>query len=236
MDVLYPVCAGIDVHRDTLVVTVSRAVERRARSETRTFGAVTEEVRALVAWLDEQEVPIVAMESTGVYWKPVYRAIRTLNPTRTVWLVNPAHIKAVPGRKTDVKDSAWIAKLLMHGLLAPSFVPEVALLELRDSHALPQEARRRAGVRAQPGHQAPGSVQRAARIGRERSARQGGARDHRGAARRRQDPGADCRDGGPPLARVQARHRARRRGRARRRDAVPATSDARAHRSSGRDD
>ena len=114
------------------MVTVSRAVERRARSETRTFGAVTEEVRALVAWLDEQEVPIVAMESTGVYWKPVYRAIRTLNPTRTVWLVNPAHIKAVPGRKTDVKDSAWIAKLLMHGLLAPSFVPEVALLELRD--------------------------------------------------------------------------------------------------------
>jgi transposase len=78
------------------VVTVSRAVERRARSETRTFGAVTEEVRALVAWLDEQEVPIVAMESTGVYWKPVYRAIRTLSPTRTVWLVNPAHIKAVP--------------------------------------------------------------------------------------------------------------------------------------------
>ena len=67
MDVLYPVCAGIDVHRDTRVVTVSRAVERRARSETRTFGAVTEEVRALVAWLDEQEVPIVAMESTGVY-------------------------------------------------------------------------------------------------------------------------------------------------------------------------
>jgi transposase len=132
MDVLYPVSAGIDVHRDTLVVTVSRAVERRARSETRTFGAVTEEVRALVAWLDEQEVPIVAMESTGVYWKPVYRAIRTLSATRTVWLVNPAHIKAVPGRKTDVKDSAWIAKLLMHGLLSPSFVPEVALLELRD--------------------------------------------------------------------------------------------------------
>ena len=124
MDVLYPVCAGIDVHRDTLVVTVSRAVERRARSETRTFGAVTEEVRALVAWLDEQEVPIVAMESTGVYWKPVYRAIRTLSPTRTVWLVNPAHIKAVPGRKTDVKDSAWIAKLLMHGLLSPSFVAQ----------------------------------------------------------------------------------------------------------------
>ena len=74
MDVLYPVCAGIDVHRDTLVVTVSRAVERRARSETRTFGAVTEEVRALVAWLDEQAVPIVAMESTGVYWKPVGNA------------------------------------------------------------------------------------------------------------------------------------------------------------------
>ena len=132
MDVLYPVCVGIDVHRDTLVVTVLRAVGRRHEAETRTFGAVTEQVRALVAWLDEQDVPIVAMESTGVYWKPVYRAIRTLSPARTVWLVNPAHVKAVPGRKTDVKDSAWIAKLLMHGLLAPSFVPEVTLLELRD--------------------------------------------------------------------------------------------------------
>jgi transposase len=71
MDVLYPVCAGIDVHRDTLVVTVLRAVGRRQEAETRTFGAVTEDVRAQVAWLDEQDVPIVAMESTGVYWKPV---------------------------------------------------------------------------------------------------------------------------------------------------------------------
>jgi len=132
MDVLYPICAGIDVHRDTLVVTVLRAIGRRQESETRTFGTVTEELRALVAWLDEQQVPIVAMESTGVYWKPVYRAIRTMSETRTVWLVNPAHVKAVPGRKTDVKDSAWIAKLLMHGLLSPSFVPDVRLLELRD--------------------------------------------------------------------------------------------------------
>jgi transposase len=132
MDLVYPVCAGIDVHRDTLVVTVSHAVGRRQESETLTFGAFTEQLRALVAWLDAQDVPIVAMESTGVYWKPVYRAIRTLSPTRVVWLVNPAQVKAVPGRKTDVKDSAWIAKLLMHGLLSPSFVPDVALLELRD--------------------------------------------------------------------------------------------------------
>lgn len=132
MDLVYPVCAGIDVHRDTLVVTVSRAVGRKMQSETRTFGSVTEELRALVAWLDEHDVPIVAMESTGVYWKPVYRAIRMISPQRVVWLVNPAQVKAVPGRKTDVKDSAWIAKLLMHGLLSPSFVPDVALLELRD--------------------------------------------------------------------------------------------------------
>jgi transposase len=132
MDLVYPVCAGIDVHRDTLVVTVSRAVGRKVQSETRSFGSVTEQVRALVGWLNEQDVPIVAMESTGVYWKPIYRGIRTLSPQRVVWLVNPAHVKAVPGRKTDVKDSAWIAKLLMHGLLSPSFVPDVALLELRD--------------------------------------------------------------------------------------------------------
>jgi len=132
MEVLYPVCAGIDVHRDTLVVTVLRATGGRHAAETRTFGTVTAELRIMAAWLDEQEAPIVAMESTGVYWKPVYRALRTLGPGRTVWLVNPAHAKAVPGRKTDVKDSVWIAKLLMHGLLSPSFIPDVALLELRD--------------------------------------------------------------------------------------------------------
>ena len=109
-DLVYPLCAGIDVHRDTLVVTVSRGVGRKMESKTRTFGSVTEQIRALVAWLEEQQVPIVAMESTGVYWKPVYRAIRTLSPQRVVWLVNPAQVKAVPGRKTDVKDSAWIAK------------------------------------------------------------------------------------------------------------------------------
>jgi transposase len=127
MDVLYPVCAGIDVHRDTLVVTVLRAVGRRQEAETRTFGAVTEDVRALVAWLDEQDVPIVAMESTGVYWKPVTLA----RSARSGWSTRRTS-RTVPGRKTDVKDSAWIAKLLMHGLLSPSFVPEVALLELRD--------------------------------------------------------------------------------------------------------
>jgi transposase len=92
MEVLYPVCAGIDVHRDTMVVTVLRTIGRREQGETRTFGAVTEQLRALAAWLDEQEVPIVAMESTGVYWKPVYRALRTLSPTRTVWLVNPYQV------------------------------------------------------------------------------------------------------------------------------------------------
>lgn len=123
MDLLYEACAGIDVHRDTLVVTTVRAVGSRRESETRTFEAVTEGVRAMVAWLDEQQIPIVAMESTGVYWKPAYRAVRALSPQRTVWLINPSQVKAVPGRKTDVKDSAWIAKLLMHGLVRPSFVP-----------------------------------------------------------------------------------------------------------------
>jgi transposase len=71
-----------------------------------------------VAWLNEHDVPIVTMESTGVYWKPVYRAIRMLSPRRMVWLVNPARVKVAPGRKSDVKDSAWIAKLLMHGAFA----------------------------------------------------------------------------------------------------------------------
>jgi transposase len=86
----------------------------------------------LVRWLDEREVPVVAMESTGVYWRPVYRVLETESPQRTVWLVNPSQIKAVPGRKTDVRDSEWIAQLLMHGLMVPSFIPDIGQMELRE--------------------------------------------------------------------------------------------------------
>lgn len=132
MDLLHPVAAGIDIHRDTLVVTI-RKVEgsKRVWKETRTFGTFADDLQALVDWLDEHEVPLVAIESTGVMWKPVYRRLSAPG-SRTVWLINPNHCKAVPGRKTDVKDSEWIAQLVQFGLVMPSFVPDCAQMQLRE--------------------------------------------------------------------------------------------------------
>ena len=105
----------------------------RTETETlqtiQTFSTTTEDLRRLSAWLATQGVTHVAMESTGSYWKPVFNL---LEEDFTTWLVNPAHIKAVPGRKTDVKDSAWIAQLLQHGLLQPSFIPDREQRELRE--------------------------------------------------------------------------------------------------------
>jgi transposase len=88
-------------------------------------------VRHLERWLDEQGVQVVGLESTGVYWKPVVLALRKLSPSRLVWLVNPGQVKQVPGRKTDVKDSEWLSKLVLHGLVAPSYLPPAEQAELR---------------------------------------------------------------------------------------------------------
>jgi len=126
MEILFPVCAGLDVHRDTVVVSVRRLNERgREQVETRTFKTFHDELVAMVAWLDECGVVAVGLESTGVYWKPVVRVLQVRSPQRVVWLVNPAEVKQVPGRKTDVNDSQWLSKLVMHGLVSPSFVPPV---------------------------------------------------------------------------------------------------------------
>jgi len=97
--------------------------------EVRTFGTFTHEVLALADWLAEQEVTHIALESTGVYWKPIWNL---LEDRFALLLVNPRHIKAVPGRKTDVHDAEWLAELLRHGLLTPSFVPDRAQRELRE--------------------------------------------------------------------------------------------------------
>lgn len=133
MEILFPKCAGMDVHQKTVVVTILEALPSgQRRRETQTFETFTDDLRRMASWLDVNEVPIVAMESTGVYWKPVHRVLKTASPKRVVWLVNPAHIKAVPGRKTDVRDSEWIAKLLMHGLMSSSFIPDAAQTELRE--------------------------------------------------------------------------------------------------------
>jgi transposase len=130
MDILYRCCAGLDVHKKTVVACVRRLdAAGSAHQEVRSFGTMTCDLLALSDWLAEQGVQHVAMESTGVYWKPVFNI---LEGRFAVMLVNAQHIKQVPGRKTDVKDCAWIAQLLQHGLLRASFVPPPPIRELRD--------------------------------------------------------------------------------------------------------
>jgi transposase len=130
MDTLFPRCAGIDVHKANVVVCVRRA-DRPGKvcEEVRTFATMTRDLLALSDWLAEHGVTHVAMESTGVYWKPV---CNILEGRFQVILVNAEHIKQVPGRKTDVKDCQWIAQLLRHGLLKASFVPPAPIRALRD--------------------------------------------------------------------------------------------------------
>ena len=125
MDIILERCCGLDVHKKSVVACVITPEGR----ETRTFGAMTRDLLALADWLKEQVVSEVAMESTGVYWKPVYNL---LEDEFAAIVVNAAHIKAVPGRKTDVKDAEWIAELLQHGLLRASFIPDRAQRELRE--------------------------------------------------------------------------------------------------------
>jgi transposase len=124
-------CAGLDVHRDTVVATVRRPRPTGGRSvKTLTFPTTTPGLVALGDWLVAEGVILVGMESTGVYWKPVYFMLE--DRIAQVWLLNAEHLRNVPGRKTDVADSAWIAQLVEHGLVAPSFVPPAPIRELRD--------------------------------------------------------------------------------------------------------
>lgn len=129
MEILHTCCAGLDVHKETVVACVRRLVEGKVRQEVRTFRTETNQLLALADWLAQEGVTHVAMESTGVYWKPIWNLFEGLFE---LILCNAEHIKAVPGRKTDVKDSQWIAQLLQHGLLKPSFVPEKPVRQLRD--------------------------------------------------------------------------------------------------------
>lgn len=130
MDVLNPRCAGMDVHQETIVVcALSLDEEGKMESETRTFGTMTKNLFELLKWLESKSVTHVAMESTGIYWKPVYNI---LEGYFDVTLANAYRIKNVPGRKTDVSDAEWIAKLLRVGLIEPSFIPSEDLRELRD--------------------------------------------------------------------------------------------------------
>ena len=129
MEVLYPRCCGIDVHKESLVVCLRQQDGRRVEKQVESFGTTTDEIARLLAWLTAAGCTHVAMESTGVYWRPVFNL---LEGTMTVVLANAHHIKAVPGRKTDVRDCEWLADLLAHGLIRASFIPPMAIRDLRD--------------------------------------------------------------------------------------------------------
>ena len=131
MEVLYPRCCGLDVHHKsvTACVLLSEGAAARPRKEVRTFPTMTDGLLALADWLTARQVTHVAMESTGVYWRPVWNV---LEGDFDLLLANAHHVKQVPGRKTDVKDAEWLAELLRHGLLRGSLVPDKKQRELRE--------------------------------------------------------------------------------------------------------
>lgn len=126
MQVVHDHCCGLDVHKKSVVACTITPEGK----ETRTFGTTTKEILALVDWITVKGCAHAAMESTGVYWKPIYNLLEQSDITALV--VNARHIKAVPGRKTDVKDAEWIADLLRHGLLQGSYIPDRSQRELRE--------------------------------------------------------------------------------------------------------
>ncbi len=130
METMYRCCAGLDVHKESVEAHLRRREpDGKLWEQTRRWGTMTEHLEAMAEWLAGAGVTHVAMESTGVYWKPIYNI---LEGRFTILLVNARHMKQVPGRKTDVKDSQWIAQLLQHGLLRGSFVPPRGQRELRE--------------------------------------------------------------------------------------------------------
>jgi transposase len=130
MEVIYPRCCGLDLHKKTVVACLlTPGADGKPAKVIRTFGTMTADLVALADWLAAAGCTHVAMESTGVYWKPIWNL---LEQRFHLLLVNARHIKAVPGRKSDVRDSEWIAELLQHGLLRGSFVPDRAQRELRE--------------------------------------------------------------------------------------------------------
>lgn len=133
MDVIHERCAGLDVHKKTVVACVLRSALGRGAidKEVRTFGTMTADLEGLRDWLAERGCTHVAMEATGVYWKPVYNILEQCQEL-TLLVINAQHLKTVPGRKTDVKDAEWIATLLRHGLLRASFIPDRHQRELRE--------------------------------------------------------------------------------------------------------
>jgi transposase len=130
MDVMHERCCGLDVHKKTVVAClITLTATRQWQKETRTFRTMTSELLSLLDWLKAEGCTHVAMESTGVYWKPIYNL---LEGQMELLVVNAQHIKAVPGRKTDMNDAQWLARLLQLGLLKPSYIPSAPQRELRE--------------------------------------------------------------------------------------------------------
>jgi transposase len=129
MKTLHRRCAGLDVHSDTVVACVRLTVRTKVSHEVRRFSTTTRDLLELADWLEAKGVTQVAMEATGVYWKPAWHI---LEGRFELVLANAAHIRNVPGRKSDVNDAVWISDLLAHGLIQASFVPPTPVQELRD--------------------------------------------------------------------------------------------------------
>ncbi|WP_245632955.1 IS110 family transposase [Alicyclobacillus kakegawensis] len=131
MEAILERCAGLDVHQESIVACVLVGpLDRSPKSEIRTFGTMVDDLLALADWLSETGCTHVAMESTGIYWKPVWNVLEAFD--FELLLANAHHIKNLPGRKTDMKDAEWIAKLLRCGLIEGSFVPSQEIRDLRD--------------------------------------------------------------------------------------------------------
>lgn len=126
MDVIYERCCGIDVHKKTVMACIIV----KGKKEIREFGTMTDDLMKMIVWIKETNCQAAAMESTGVYWKPVYNLLESEDVNAIV--VNAQHIKGVPSRKTDVKDAEWICDLTRHGLVKASFIPDREQRELRE--------------------------------------------------------------------------------------------------------
>ena len=130
MQVLHAHCAGLDVHKGSVVACVRHMVQGKVTSAIKTFMTTTQELMALSEWLSMEGVTHVAMEATGVYWKPVWHILS--DGEFALVLANAAHVKNVPGRKTDVNDAAWLADLMAPGLIRSSFVPDEPTQQMRN--------------------------------------------------------------------------------------------------------
>ena len=129
MEVMYPRCAGLDVHKETVVACVRIVEGGEVSRSVRTFATTTASLIELGAWLEVNGCTHVAMEATGVYWKPVWQVL--VDSSLELVLANAAQVKNVPARKSDVNDATWVSELLAHGLVRASFVPEPAIQQLR---------------------------------------------------------------------------------------------------------